>query len=177
MPDPEKYTDKQEFMSDCMHQMRKVEKRPQDQSVAICLSMWRRKEEKKKNSIGEKIKKIAYMIKNSGPRFVLTDTYPFLDVDLFFERLSFEDITKIIKDLLKGETIRVPVKEDSSFYTSFSLKDLNEKEREEAEKYFKKLLTTGYYRNKEEKKLFSYDEKNKIYLREKKEVLKGKVFR
>jgi hypothetical protein len=47
MPNPKKYTDKREWMDDCMHQTRKVEKKDQDQSVAICLSMWRNKDKKK----------------------------------------------------------------------------------------------------------------------------------
>lgn len=49
MPDPKKYKSKREFMDDCMHQTRKVEKKPQDVSVAQCLSMWGSKNKKKKS--------------------------------------------------------------------------------------------------------------------------------
>lgn len=55
MPDPKRFKSQPAFMDECMHTMRKEEKRPQDQSVAICLSMWRRKDKKK----GRKSKKCA----------------------------------------------------------------------------------------------------------------------
>jgi|AACY02.16.fsa_nt_gi hypothetical protein len=48
MPDPKRFKNKSNFMDECMHTMRKEEDRPQDQSVAICLDMWRRKDKKKK---------------------------------------------------------------------------------------------------------------------------------
>lgn len=48
MPNPDKYSDKQKFMDDCMHQVKKVEGKPQDQAVGQCLSMWREKGKKKK---------------------------------------------------------------------------------------------------------------------------------
>jgi len=41
MPDPKKYSDKNEWMDAFMRQTCKVEGKHQDQSVAICLSMWR----------------------------------------------------------------------------------------------------------------------------------------
>lgn len=48
MPDPKSYDNKNEWMDACMHQVKKVEGKPQGQSVAICLSMWRNKDKKKK---------------------------------------------------------------------------------------------------------------------------------
>lgn len=48
MPNPSKYTDKQKFMEDCMHQVKTVEGKPQERSVAQCLAMWRSKGKKKK---------------------------------------------------------------------------------------------------------------------------------
>ena len=48
MPNPNKYTDKQKFMEDCMHQVKTVEGKPQEQAVAQCLAMWRGKGKKKK---------------------------------------------------------------------------------------------------------------------------------
>lgn len=48
MPNPNDYKDQNSFMDDCMHQVKKVEGTPQDQSVAQCLSMWREKGKKKK---------------------------------------------------------------------------------------------------------------------------------
>jgi len=58
MPDPKKYSDKNEWMDACMRQTCKVEGKPQDQSVAICLSMWRNKD-KKKNTAADYIRKAA----------------------------------------------------------------------------------------------------------------------
>jgi len=56
MPDPGKYKNKAQYMEDCMHQTRKVEKMPQEQSLAVCLGKWR--EEKG----GKKPKKASYDI-------------------------------------------------------------------------------------------------------------------
>jgi hypothetical protein len=51
MPNPNEYDDdKQKFMGDCMHQTKKVEDKPQAQSVAICLNLWRNKGKKKKTA-------------------------------------------------------------------------------------------------------------------------------
>jgi len=47
MPDPKKYSDKQDWMDDCMHQNVKEEGKLQGQSVAICLNTWRSKNKKK----------------------------------------------------------------------------------------------------------------------------------
>jgi len=44
MPDPAKYTDKQEWMDACMSRA-KEEGREHDQSVAMCLNMWSREKE------------------------------------------------------------------------------------------------------------------------------------
>jgi len=43
MPNPADYkkNEKQKYMEECMHQTRKVEKLPQDQSLGICLGRWR----------------------------------------------------------------------------------------------------------------------------------------
>lgn len=132
-----------------------------------------------RESIGEKIKRFAYIMKNSKPRFGLTDTYPFIEVDLFFEKLSPEDVSKVIRDLLNGETIRVPVSLDSDFYTSFSLNELKEGEREKEKviKYFKSLLNTTRFDGKKGKAMFFYDDHRKIYLKNsKKELNIKKIF-
>jgi len=50
MPDPKKFKNKDGWMGACMHQLRRVEGKPQDQSVAICLDMWRNKDKKKKKN-------------------------------------------------------------------------------------------------------------------------------
>jgi hypothetical protein len=62
MPNPSKYKDKSEFMEDCMHQTRRVEKMPQDKSVAVCLNMWRdkdKKKSKKKEGSFEVLRRVA----------------------------------------------------------------------------------------------------------------------
>lgn len=44
MPNPEDYDNKDSWMDACMHQVKKVEGKPQDQAVAQCLSMWRNRD-------------------------------------------------------------------------------------------------------------------------------------
>jgi len=46
MPDPNKYKNEKEWMSDCMHTLLHVEKKDQDQAVAQCLNMWRQRKKK-----------------------------------------------------------------------------------------------------------------------------------
>lgn len=48
MPDPGKYKSKANYMEECMHQTRKIEKLPQDQSLGICLGRWRKEKGGKK---------------------------------------------------------------------------------------------------------------------------------
>jgi hypothetical protein len=50
MPDPKDFSDKKKYMDECMHQTRKVEKKPQDESVAICLNRWREEKGGKKSA-------------------------------------------------------------------------------------------------------------------------------
>ena len=47
MPNPKKFDNKNEWMDTCMHQLRKEEHKDQQQSVAICINMWRDKNKKK----------------------------------------------------------------------------------------------------------------------------------
>jgi len=47
MPDPKTFKDKDEWMGACMHQVSKVEGKPHEQSVAVCLDIWRNKDKKK----------------------------------------------------------------------------------------------------------------------------------
>lgn len=66
MPNPAKYKDKAKYMEDCMHQTRKVEKLPQGQSVAVCLSRWREEKggnkPKKKEGTHHLLRNLARMI-------------------------------------------------------------------------------------------------------------------
>lgn len=48
MPDPNKFSDKQDFMDACMHQVVKVEGKSQPQGVAQCIGMWESRSKKKK---------------------------------------------------------------------------------------------------------------------------------
>lgn len=50
MPNPGKYDSKNSWMDACMHQVKKVEGKPQNQAVAQCLNMWRNKDKKKKSA-------------------------------------------------------------------------------------------------------------------------------
>lgn len=58
MPNPNDYkeSEKQKFMSDCMHQCVRIENKSQEESVAQCLSMWREKGKKKKKCASELIR-------------------------------------------------------------------------------------------------------------------------
>lgn len=71
MPDPSKYKDKQKWMEDCMHQTKTEEGKPQDQAVAICLSMWRNKGKDKDkaaalNNLAKSLDKIADSVQEKG---------------------------------------------------------------------------------------------------------------
>lgn len=67
MPDPKKFDSKDDWMGACMHQTKTVEGKPQDQAVAICLSLWREKGEKKaSNRITESLDKIADSLEKKG---------------------------------------------------------------------------------------------------------------
>jgi len=46
MPNPDNYDSKEKWMGDCVH-TRVAEGDSQEQAVAVCLSMWDKKEEKK----------------------------------------------------------------------------------------------------------------------------------
>jgi len=48
MPNPKDFSDQNEWMDACMHQVKKVEGVPQDKAVAQCLAIWRDKDKKKK---------------------------------------------------------------------------------------------------------------------------------
>lgn len=181
MPDPKKYKKKQDFMNDCMHVMRREENRPQDQSVAICLSMWKNRNKDKNNnlrkrsSISDEIRKNACMIKRAAPHFVTTDEYPFVSVDLFFELMDSESVRKVITDLLKGETIRIPIDKYSQIYTSFSLSDIKgERYRVNVINTLKLYLSYTNRIKKNGKKFFYYDDVDKIYRRVKDKVEIGR---
>jgi hypothetical protein len=62
VPNPNDYDkkDKQKFMADCMHQVKTVENKPQDEAVSQCLGMWGNKDKKKCAS--EIIRKIAFKL-------------------------------------------------------------------------------------------------------------------
>jgi hypothetical protein len=53
MPNPKEFDNQKDWMDACMHQRKTVEKKDedQDQSVAICLNMWRDKDKKSARKI------------------------------------------------------------------------------------------------------------------------------
>jgi len=66
MPNPKDFNDQNDWMDACMHQVKKVEGKPQEQAVAQCLAIWRDKgKKKKKKSAAEIIRKIAEDSKSS----------------------------------------------------------------------------------------------------------------
>lgn len=50
MPNPKDFSDQDEWMDACMHQVVTVEGKPQKQAVGQCLAMWRDKSKKKKSA-------------------------------------------------------------------------------------------------------------------------------
>ena len=46
MPNPKKYKDKKNWMSNCMHQTVTIENKDKDQGLAQCLNQWRQKAKK-----------------------------------------------------------------------------------------------------------------------------------
>jgi hypothetical protein len=50
MPNPNKYTDKNEFMGDCMHVVMKIEGEPHNEAIGKCLGMWSGRDKKKKSA-------------------------------------------------------------------------------------------------------------------------------
>ena len=63
MPDPNKFSDKQDFMDACMHQVVTVEGKPQPQAVSQCIGMWesrnKKKKKKKKKSASDVIRELS----------------------------------------------------------------------------------------------------------------------
>lgn len=68
MPNPNRYDNKQSWMEDCMHQVKTVEGKSQDQSVAQCLSMWRNRDKDATilNNISNSLDKIASNVQKKG---------------------------------------------------------------------------------------------------------------
>ena len=63
MPNPKNFSNQNDWMDACMHQVRKVEGKPQDQAVVQCLEMWRNKDKKKK-SAAQLLREIASSIED-----------------------------------------------------------------------------------------------------------------
>lgn len=59
MPDPKDFKDKQDFMSECIHQVKTIEDEPQDEAVGRCLGMWRGKGKKKQVLASDIIRDLA----------------------------------------------------------------------------------------------------------------------
>jgi len=49
MPNPKDFKNQDKWMNACMHQVKTVEGKGQDQAVAQCLAIWRDKGKKKKS--------------------------------------------------------------------------------------------------------------------------------
>ena len=64
MPDPKSFSDQNDWMDACMHTQVKGEGKPQQQSVAICLSMWknRNKKKDKKKCAAEYVRELAHRL-------------------------------------------------------------------------------------------------------------------
>jgi hypothetical protein len=69
MPDPNKYTNKQDWMDACMHHLRRNEGKKQEESVAQCVGMWATKGKKKK-----KKKSAALFIRDMVKKVILKES-------------------------------------------------------------------------------------------------------
>lgn len=61
MPNPNDFKDKPSFMSACMHQVKTIEGKTQQESVSQCLAMWGSKGKKKKCA-SDMVREAAYKI-------------------------------------------------------------------------------------------------------------------
>jgi len=74
MPDPKRYKstekDYKRYMNDCMHQVMHMERKKKDQSIAQCMSMWRKEHgskhpgKRKKKATADVLKEIAAILSN-----------------------------------------------------------------------------------------------------------------
>ena len=59
MPNPKDFTDQNDWMDACMHQVKGVEGKSQDEAVSQCLAIWRGKGKKKKKCASEVIRDLT----------------------------------------------------------------------------------------------------------------------
>jgi len=78
MPDPKDFKSQESWMGACMHQTLKHEDKEQDQAVAQCLNMWRKKS-KKKVRRGKKSKRTAGEILRCAAEALLVGQPPSAD--------------------------------------------------------------------------------------------------
>jgi len=107
MPNPNNYTNKENFMSDCLRQTINVENKDRDQGIAMCLNMWKNKGKKKKKGNEMPENKIAR-------RVVLS----FLEMDAARkELLTFPEKSQRLKHYLqpKQRKFGPPSKTDEPF--------------------------------------------------------------
>lgn len=118
MPDPNKYDDKKEWMSDCMHTSIKEEGKPQGQAVAICLNMWRNKGKKGKRKNASDVLRCAAEALMASPlptgdgpphHYMVSKTYEvvtdesaeqgdFADHGFEFESKKYDSLRDLIED-------------------------------------------------------------------------------
>ena len=157
MPDVSKFKSKNDWMDACMHQVKKVEGKPQNEAVGRCLGEWAGKGKKKKKCASDILRKIAEEIKESMPYFE-TDGGTF-GQDLKFEGLSKEDKKKVVDALEKGEEITLL---SGAKVTLDKIKQLGAfeiKSKEEALDILKKYL------NKDPRTvIYKFDDSNNTYI-------------
>lgn len=67
MPNPNKYKDKDKFISDCMRTVHQEGKKTQEQAAGQCYGMWRHKKRKKrKEGCFDVVRKLANKMKDNG---------------------------------------------------------------------------------------------------------------
>lgn len=125
MPDPTKFEKKGEWMDACMHQAVSVEGKPQGQSVAMCLDIWRTSGKKKSEKKSEKkaddvpvqdylrdlATSIIYKYSEDLPGDVTQpDVKGFYDKDISMETIDNKNFRKVLYTGEKSQLVVMSLK-------------------------------------------------------------------
>jgi len=128
-----------------------------------------------RESIGLKIRKYVELLSKEALPYFLTpnSTENINSIDLNFEKLDNESITKVVKDILNGETVKIPKFDNNvSSFSTFNIKDLDEGHREQELKALRlfsniEAVNRIYSRRNPDSIVFSYDSGSHSYIRRK----------
>jgi len=122
----------------------------------------------KLKDIGSKIRKCAEdLLKEAVPHFdtpMVKEDHP--SVDLRFEKLDTDSIYRVVQDLLKGKTIKIPrYRDNASVLQSFNIRDIGEDKKilDFLRLYTKDSIEKQYRNRDPESILFTYDDTTNTY--------------